>query len=133
MLGWFLYFWITLSTDLLIFETTCNKSSLTLMLSWLTILLKKAYSFQQSQSHFFREKGFNYFPKFFIVINVFNANVNIMSFFGFSNEFYITTALLMICFFIFIRPTRKKFISQSWSSHYFFVNFFCQKKGLDLP
>ena len=31
MLGWFLYFWITLSTGLLIFETWHNKSSLTLM------------------------------------------------------------------------------------------------------
>ena len=45
MLGCFLYSWIALSTGLLIFETLYNESSLTLMLSSFTLLLKKAYSF----------------------------------------------------------------------------------------
>ena len=64
--------------------------------------------------YFFREKRFNCFPKFFIVINVINAKIVIMSFFGTSNEFYTTITLLIICSFIFIRSTMKKFISQSW-------------------
>ena len=45
MLGWFLYFWIALSPRSLMSETSHNKSSLTLMLSSFTILLKKAFSF----------------------------------------------------------------------------------------
>ena len=40
MLGWFLYFWIALSTGSLIFETSYH-----MMLSTLSILLKKAFSF----------------------------------------------------------------------------------------
>ena len=106
MLGWFLYLWIALSTVSLISETSHNKSSLTLMFSSLTILLKKAFSFSAisisddvmlllSTSvifsfvfvYFFREKGFNYFPTFFIVINLFNAKITIMSFFGTLTSF----------------------------------------------
>ena len=45
MLGWFLYFWIALSTGSLRFEASHNKSSLTLILSSLTTLLKKVLSF----------------------------------------------------------------------------------------
>ena len=45
MLGWFLYFRIAYSTGSLIFETSLNKSSLILMLSSLTTLLKKVLSF----------------------------------------------------------------------------------------
>ena len=45
MLGWFFYFWVALWKGLLIFKKSHNKSSLTLMLSSLTILLKKAFSF----------------------------------------------------------------------------------------
>ena len=35
-----------------------------------------------------------------------------ISFFGTSNEFYTTVTLLIICFFILIRSTTKKFISR---------------------
>ena len=85
------------------------------MLSSLTILLKKAFSFSAisisddvmlllSTSvifsfvfvYFFREKGFNYFPTFFIVINLFNAKITIMSFFWHFNEFYTTITLLIL-------------------------------------
>ena len=45
MLGWFLYFRIVYSAGSLIFETSLNKSSLILMLSSLTTLLKKVLSF----------------------------------------------------------------------------------------
>ena len=45
MLRWFLYFRIAYSTGSLIFETSLNKSSLILMLSSLTTLLKKVLSF----------------------------------------------------------------------------------------
>ena len=45
MLGWFLYFRIVYFAGSLIFETSLNKSSLILMLSSLTTLLKKVLSF----------------------------------------------------------------------------------------
>ena len=45
MLGWFFYFRIVYSAGSLIFETSLNKSSLILMLSSLTTLLKKVLSF----------------------------------------------------------------------------------------
>ena len=56
--------------------------------------------------------------KIFYCINVFNANIAIMSFFGSSNEFYTMITLLMIRLFIYtvynvldIRYATKKFIS----------------------
>ena len=51
MLGWFSYFLIALSTGSLISETSHNKSSLTLMLSSLIILLKSHLVCQQSLSY----------------------------------------------------------------------------------
>ena len=45
VLGWFLYFLIALSTESLISEISHNKYTLTLMLSSLTILQKKAFRF----------------------------------------------------------------------------------------
>ena len=51
MLGWFLYFSIAPSSGSLMCETSHNKSSLALMLSSVTILLKKKHLvFHQSQS-----------------------------------------------------------------------------------
>ena len=61
----------------------------------------------------FSEKRILLFFKIFIVINVFNAKIAIISFFGTSNEFYTVITLLIICFFIFIRSTMNNFISQS--------------------
>ena len=45
VLGWFLYFWIVLSTRSLIFDTSHRESSLTMIFSSLTILLQKVFSF----------------------------------------------------------------------------------------
>ena len=103
-----------------------------LSLIWYDIIaINKRYTF--IRIHFLREKEFNYFIKFFIGISVLNTKTAIMSFCDTYNEFYTLVTLLIICFFILIRSATKKFISHSWSSHYFFIDFFRQKRGLICP
>ena len=47
MLGWFSYFWISLFTGSLLFETSHNQSSLTVILSSFTTLLKNSSDLKQ--------------------------------------------------------------------------------------
>ena len=59
--------------------------------------------------HFSEKRGLTIFH-FFISVNAFKAKIAILKLFNTSNSFYITITLL-ICFFIFIRSTTKKFVS----------------------
>ena len=98
MLEYFLYFWIPLSTGSKIFDASHRKFSLTLLFSTLTMLLKNYLVFQQSRcyarwfhyyqlawfftcSRFFKKKGFNYFRKYFIVVNILNLKIAIRCYF----------------------------------------------------
>ena len=95
------------------------------MLSFLLkiILLEKAFSFSAISIsddiycyqlgyvfiQIFREKRFNYFPKRFIFVNVFNAEIAIMIFFSTSDEFYATiTFLIVCCFFSFSSDLQRR-------------------------
>ena len=120
-----------------------------MIFSSLTILLQKVFSFSAIsvldemilphvikqrnvfiRSHFFRENGFNYFPKIFIFINDLAIKFVIMSFLAFLTSF---TQRLRCALFAFLYSSGLQRRNLFLNFDLVIISFFLQKRILIYP